>query len=52
MNQKIKFGVIGLGHIGVRHAQCILDHPKAELSAVCDVVSNNQWSSNNKSSFY
>ena len=38
MDQKIKFGVVGLGHIGSRHMQCILDHPNAELVAVCDIL--------------
>ena len=38
MNQKIKFGIVGIGHIGVRHAQCVLDNPRATLSAMCDIV--------------
>ena len=37
MNHKIHFGIIGFGHIGTRHAKCILDHPKAHLSAICDI---------------
>ncbi len=38
MDKKIKFGVVGLGHIGSRHVQCILDHPNAELVTVCDIL--------------
>jgi len=52
MNQKIKFGVVGLGHIGARHVKCIIDHPKTELSAVCDVVPKKQWMSDNKDIFF
>ena len=33
---KIRFAVIGLGHIGRRHAALIAAHPEAELVAVCD----------------
>ncbi len=36
---KIKFGVVGLGHIGKRHAEMILNHPEAQLVAVADVLS-------------
>tara|TARA_Y100000994_G_C15678567_1_gene436821 strand:- start:844 stop:1854 length:1011 start_codon:yes stop_codon:yes gene_type:complete len=38
MNRKIQFGIIGLGHIGKRHAKCVLDHPQADLSATCDIL--------------
>lgn len=34
---KIKFGVIGQGHIGKRHAEMIRLNPNAELVAICDV---------------
>ncbi len=34
---KIKFAVIGQGHIGKRHAEMIRRHPEAELVAVCDI---------------
>ena len=34
----IRVGVIGLGAIGVRHAQCYTDDPLSELVAVCDVM--------------
>lgn len=35
---KIKFAVIGSGHIGKRHAEMINRHPEAELVAICDVL--------------
>ena len=34
---KIKFAVIGQGHIGKRHAEMIRRHTDAELVAVCDI---------------
>ncbi len=37
-NQKIKFAVVGLGHIGKRHAEMILGNPNAELIALSDVA--------------
>jgi len=39
---KIKFGVIGQGHIGKRHAEMIRRNSEAELIAVCDVVSKDK----------
>src|SRR5690606_7897258 len=39
MKDKIKFAVIGQGHIGKRHADMIRRNPEAELVAVCDVRS-------------
>lgn len=35
--QKIRFAVVGCGHIGKRHAEMIVRHPEAELVALCDV---------------
>ena len=35
-NSKIRFAVIGTGHIGKRHAEMILKNPDAELVALCD----------------
>ena len=35
--KKIKFGVIGQGHIGKRHAEMIRRNPSCELIAVCDI---------------
>jgi predicted dehydrogenase len=37
-DEKIKFAVVGLGHIGIRHAAMIRQHPGATLVAVCDVL--------------
>jgi len=34
---KVKFAVIGCGHIGKRHAEMVTRHPEAELVALCDV---------------
>jgi UDP-N-acetyl-2-amino-2-deoxyglucuronate dehydrogenase len=41
-NAKVKFGVVGQGHIGKRHAEMIRRNPEAELIAVCDVVPKEQ----------
>lgn len=35
--KKIKFAVIGCGHIGKRHAEMVLGNDEAELIALCDV---------------
>jgi len=35
---KIKFAVVGCGHIGKRHIAMIQDNPEAELLTVCDVL--------------
>jgi predicted dehydrogenase len=37
--KKIRFAVVGQGHIGKRHAEMILRNPQAELVAVCDIRS-------------
>ena len=36
LEQKIKFAVVGCGHIGKRHAEMIQRHPECELVALCD----------------
>ena len=38
----IKFAVVGMGHIGKRHAEMIRRNPESELIAVCDVLSKEQ----------
>lgn len=38
-DRKIKFAVVGYGHIGKRHAEMVLRNPDAELIAVCDILS-------------
>ncbi len=50
---KIKFGVIGQGHIGKRHAEMIRRNDEAELVAVCDVLNEEELNlSNLKENFY
>ena len=39
---KIKFAVIGYGHIGKRHAEMISRNPEAELVAICDIRSKEE----------
>ena len=36
--EKIKFGIIGVGHIGARHAHMIQANPGAELLAIADKI--------------
>ncbi|HZL11715.1 MAG TPA: Gfo/Idh/MocA family oxidoreductase [Prolixibacteraceae bacterium] len=36
--KKIRFAVVGQGHIGKRHAEMILRNPQSELAAVCDIL--------------
>ena len=38
----IRFGVLGLGHIGKRHAQSVLGHASAELVSIADVRSKEE----------
>lgn len=38
MSNKIKFAVIGQGHIGKRHAEMVRRNAEAELIAVCDTI--------------
>jgi predicted dehydrogenase len=35
--KKIKFAIIGCGHIGKRHAEMIIGNSEAELVALCDI---------------
>ncbi len=37
MDKKIKFAVVGCGHIGKRHAEMIIRNPQSELVALIDV---------------
>ena len=39
---KIKFAVIGQGHIGKRHAEMVRRNDESELIAVCDIASKEQ----------
>jgi len=43
---KIRFGVIGQGHIGKRHAEMIRRNPDCELIAVCDILSKEKTGNN------
>lgn len=36
--EKIKFAVVGCGHIGKRHAEMIIRNPDTELIALCDIL--------------
>ncbi len=36
ITEKVRFAVVGCGHIGKRHATIIAQHPQAELVALCD----------------
>ena len=38
MNGKIKFAVIGMGHIGKRHAEMIQRNEQSQLVATCDIL--------------
>jgi len=41
MSNKTKFAVVGVGHIGRRHAQMIINNNEAELVALCDIKQKN-----------
>lgn len=41
-NQKIKFAVVGCGHIGKRHAEMVKRNPESELVALIDVKDKSQ----------
>ncbi len=36
-NKKVKFAVVGSGHIGKRHAEMIRRNPEVELGAMSDI---------------
>ncbi|NUM30870.1 MAG: Gfo/Idh/MocA family oxidoreductase [Bacteroidetes bacterium] len=40
--RKINFAVVGLGHIGLRHAKIANEHPFSNTIAVCDILSEKQ----------
>lgn len=42
MDNKIKFAIVGCGHIGKRHAAIIQHNPHCELIALCDIKSFDQ----------
>ena len=50
---KIKFAVVGQGHIGKRHAEMLRRNPDCELLAVCDIQPKEALGLNNlKETFY
>ena len=49
---KIKFGVIGQGHIGKRHAEMIRRNSSCELVAVCDTLPKEKTGAENISEKY
>ena len=50
---KIKFGVVGQGHIGKRHAEMVRRNPDCELVAVCDILPKEKLGLENlKENFY
>lgn len=50
---KIKFAVIGQGHIGKRHAEMVRRNPDCELVAVCDTLGKDKLGLNDlKEKFY
>ena len=42
MNRKIKFAILGFGHIGIRHAEMITQNKDSELVAICDILPKNE----------
>jgi len=46
MSKVIKFAVIGIGNIGIKHVRVIKSTPLASLVAVCDIDKNKQKSLN------
>jgi predicted dehydrogenase len=42
--EKIKFAIVGSGHIGKRHAEMISRNPESELAAMCDVKRKDELS--------
>lgn len=46
MNNKVNFGIIGLGHIGKKHMSCIEKNPVCNLIAICDKLPLSSLKSN------
>lgn len=40
-NRKVRFAIVGSGHIGKRHAEMIRRNPESTLVAMCDIKSKN-----------
>ncbi len=41
-DSKIRFAVVGCGHIGKRHAEMVVRHEEAGLAALCDILPKEQ----------
>lgn len=52
MSNPIRFAIVGYGNIGRRHAEHIMQHPDAELVAVCDTDTSVKDKIENKANFY
>ncbi len=50
--KKIRFAVVGQGHIGKRHAEMIVGNPQSELVAVCDIRTPEECKVTNPVPFY
>lgn len=42
MNKKIRFAIVGMGHIGKRHSEMIRRNEYSQLVAVCDILSKEE----------
>jgi predicted dehydrogenase len=42
VKDKVRFAVVGCGHIGKRHAEMIMRNPESELVALCDIKPKDQ----------
>jgi UDP-N-acetyl-2-amino-2-deoxyglucuronate dehydrogenase len=51
-HNKINFAIIGLGHIGKRHAEMILQNSHAQLIAVCDILNKQQTAFSHPTPYY
>ena len=53
MDDLVNFGIVGLGHIGLRHAKHVVENKRALLKSVCDILPiENSDISTNKIAFH
>lgn len=50
--KKIRFAVVGQGHIGKRHAEMVLTNSQSELVAVCDIRTPEECKITHSANFY
>jgi len=50
--KKIRFAVVGQGHIGKRHAEMVLTNNQSELVAVCDIRTPEECKITHSANFY